>query len=268
MHARRAVLLALLFCATRVGSAAPDDSLGEKFAAVAQRTPGHIGAAAMLLETGATAAVHGVEHFPMQSVYKLPIAMAILQRIDKGELKLKQKILVTKDDLVPPSIYSPWRDEHPEGNVEVTIAELLTRTMILSDGTTSDVLMRIAGGAAAVEKYLQALGVNDIAVATTEKEMGHDNAAQYRNWATPAAFLQLLRSLHEGGALSDTSRAFLIDLMTKSKTGPQRLRGLLPGEAIVAHKTGTSGTHDGLTAATNDVGLITLPNGKHIAVAV
>ena len=36
----------------------------------------------------------------------------------------------------------------------------------------------------------------------------------------------------------------------------------------VAHKTGTSRTVDGVTAATNDVGLVTLPNGRHLAISV
>ena len=51
-------------------------------------------------------------------------------------------------------------------------------------------------------------------------------------------------------------------------TGPRRIKGLLSPTTTVAHKTGTSGTVNGLTRATNDVGLITLPDGKHLAVAV
>ena len=56
--------------------------------------------------------------------------------------------------------------------------------------------------------------------------------------------------------------------MTESPTGPRRLKGLLPKDATVAHKTGTSGTRNGINAATNDVGIITLPNGRHVAIAV
>jgi len=37
---------------------------------------------------------------------------------------------------------------------------------------------------------------------------------------------------------------------------------------VVAHKTGTGGTRDSITSATNDIGIITLPNGTHLAVAV
>jgi beta-lactamase class A len=56
--------------------------------------------------------------------------------------------------------------------------------------------------------------------------------------------------------------------MTETPTGLKRLKGLLPAGTVVAHKTGTSGSADGLTAATNDVGLITLLNGRHLAIAV
>ena len=43
---------------------------------------------------------------------------------------------------------------------------------------------------------------------------------------------------------------------------------MLPDGTVVAHKTGTSQTVNGVTAATNDVGLVTLPNGQHLAIAV
>jgi beta-lactamase class A len=60
----------------------------------------------------------------------------------------------------------------------------------------------------------------------------------------------------------------LLKYMIESAPGANRLKGLLPPGTIVAHKTGTSGTNQGITAATNDIGLITLPGGKHLAIAV
>jgi hypothetical protein len=54
--------------------------------------------------------------------------------------------------------------------------------------------------------------------------------------------------------------------MARSKTGPRRLKALLPHDTIVAHKTGTT------DVVINDVGLITLPPdsaiGGHLALAV
>jgi len=60
----------------------------------------------------------------------------------------------------------------------------------------------------------------------------------------------------------------LLSLMTATPTGPHQLKGLLPAGTVVAHKTGGSGTVNGLTRATNDAGLITLPDGRHLSVVV
>ncbi|MGZ5563748.1 MAG: serine hydrolase, partial [Chthoniobacterales bacterium] len=62
--------------------------------------------------------------------------------------------------------------------------------------------------------------------------------------------------------------SFLLDLMIKSKPGAHRIKGTLPNDAVIAHKTGTSGTDNGITAACNDVGIVTLPDGKHVALAI
>jgi len=45
--------------------------------------------------------------FPMHSVYKLPISMAVLQRVDRGELKLDQQVKVEPSDFVRKGMYSP-----------------------------------------------------------------------------------------------------------------------------------------------------------------
>jgi beta-lactamase class A len=107
-----------------------------------------------------------------------------------------------------------------------------------------------------------------VIVANTEKEIGQDWETQYRNWASPKGAVTLLRALHERRGLSEQSRALLLKLMIESSTGPKRLKGLLPASTIVAHKTGASGTSNGITAATNDIGLVTLPNERHLAIAV
>jgi len=60
----------------------------------------------------------------------------------------------------------------------------------------------------------------------------------------------------------------LDQFLTNVVTGPNRIKGLLPKGTVVAHKTGTGGTQNGVTSATNDIGIIYLPNGKHLAVGV
>ena len=204
----------------------------------------------------------------MQSVYKWPIAMTLLNQVDQGKLTLEQKMRVEERDLVPAAIYSPLRDKYPHGGVELSVRELLHDAIVVSDGMASDMLLRLVGGAERVNTYLQELGVTGVVVATTEKEMASGDEVQYRNWAQPEALTGLLRAFYEGRGLSTQSRALLMQLMMETNTGPHRIKGNLPAGTIVAHKTGTSGTSKGLARATNDVGLITLPDGRHLAVAV
>jgi beta-lactamase class A len=235
---------------------------------ISRASRGRVGASVMLLETWEAVAFNGDERFPMQSVYKLPIGMTVLRQVDDRVLGLDERVRVEEADLVPSKAHSPLRDKYPKGGVELSVGELLRSMLVESDGTASDVLLRIVGGPGRVNEYLRGLGVGGVVVATTEKEMAGGELVQYQNWATPLAMLKLLRALHEGRGLSAPSRALLLQLMTESVTGPRRIKGLLPAGAVVAHKTGTSNTAGGLTRATNDVGIITLPDGRHMAVAV
>lgn len=248
-------------------SSARRDGLRRQLGLISRAARGRVGAAVMLLETGETVAIEGSARFPMQSVYKLPIGMAVLHRVDERALSLDEKVRVEVADFVPATMYSPVRDKFPKG-VELSVRELLRYTLIESDGTASDVLLRLAGGPSRVNEYLRGLNVVGVGVATTEQEMGRGEMVQYRNWAMPLEMLKLLRAVQEGRGLSAQSHALLLQLMTESVTGPHRIKGLLPAGTVVAHKTGTSGTVGGLARATNDVGIITLPDGRHLIVAV
>jgi len=235
---------------------------------IASLARGRVGVSAAALETGETiASLNFQDHFPMQSVYKLPISMAVMKQVDAGKIKLDQKVAVTRSDFVRVGQYSPIRDRNPNG-VEITVSELLRFAISESDGTASDVLMKLVGGPQAVRAYLAELSVTDMIVLNSEKEIGQDWQVQYRNFSTPDAAIALLRALHEKRGLSESSQALLLKYMIESTPGAKRLKGLLPAGTSVAHKTGTSGTEKGITAATNDIGIITLPNGKHLAIAV
>jgi beta-lactamase class A len=242
-------------------------SLRNQIEQIAGTAQGRVGVAAMLLETSESVALLGDQRFPMQSVYKMPIGMAVLHLIDQGKLTLDQKVRVETTEYVSKRQHSPMRDQFPNGT-DVSVSELLRYSVSESDGSASDVLMRLAGGPKSIMAYFKSLGIKDIIIANTEKEIGGDNAVQYRNWAKPTEVVALLRLFQQGRGLSKSSRALLLHLMTETETGMHRLKGQLPAGTVVAHKTGTSWTVDGVTAATNDVGLITLPTGQHVALAV
>lgn len=238
-----------------------------QIARIAEATHGPVGAAVLIVEGGKSVSLHGEQRFPMQSVYKLPIAMAVYHQVDLGRLSLTQQIKISPGDLVPPSRGSPIRDKFPQGTT-LTVSGLLDAMMSVSDGTASDVLLRLAGGPQAVTAYLRGLGLRNIVVATTEAEMAQNEQVQYRNWATPDGLASLLGALQQGRGLAPSSRRRLLGLMTASTTGLGRIRGLLPVGTVVAHKTGSSGTVGGVTRATNDIGLVTLPDGRHLVVVV
>jgi beta-lactamase class A len=223
-----------------------------------------VGAMAEILETHQIVLdIKSQEKFPMQSVYKLPIGMAVLAQ----HMLPDQMVRVDKSDYVPQGVHSPLRDAHPEG-ADVNIRELLRLAVSESDGSASDVLLRIVGGPDQVMKYLSSVGISGVLVRDPEKAIGADWSVQYRNWATPLGAVGVLRALWESRGLSRDRRELLLKFMYDTTTFPTRLKGLLPPGAEVAHKTGSSGERDGVAAATNDIGIATLPNGRHLAIAV
>lgn len=245
-----------------------DAELERQFADIAKAAKGRVGAAAVVLETGDAALLNEDDHYPMQSVYKLPISMAMMDQIRLDDHALDEQIGVTPADFVRQGQASPLRDKNPNGGI-FTIRELIRLALVESDGSASDVLLRVLGGPNVVQQYLSQIGVEDMKVVNTEKEMGADWNVQYQNWATPVAAVELLRYLDKQTVDDiDSEKYVLLTDMHNAVTGPKRLKGQLPAGTDISHKTGTGGTRNGITSATNDIGIIDLPNGKHLAVAV
>ena len=214
-----------------------------------------------------TIIVNGAAHYPMQSVYKFHIAIAVLDQVDKGRFTIDQKIPVKKSDLLPKT-WSPLRDNYPDGNITPQLKELLYYAVSKSDNNACDILIRLLGGTKEINKYLHAIGIKDVSIAATEEESAKSWEVQYTNWSTPYAAIQLLRKFHDKTLLSPKMHDLLFDLMVNSLKD-DRIKGLLPEGTRVAHKTGTSGTNpQNITTATNDIGIINLPDGKHFTIAV
>jgi beta-lactamase class A len=232
---------------------------------LAASIPGRVGAAAMIIETGDVLMLHGDERFPMQSVYKVPVAMAVLRQIDAEKVRLSQAVHIRRTDLVT-KVHSPIRDQNPNGT-DLTVRELLRAAIVESDGTASDMLLQLAP-LAEVTKILRRLGIDGMTVAATERAMAANEMVQYRNWSTPRAAVQLFRSLQGGLGVSAPSRTLLLGWLTETTIGANRIKARLPAGTVVAHKTGLDNTRNGLTRATNDVGIATLPNGRHLVIAV
>jgi Beta-lactamase class A len=262
------VLAAAAGSAQGAGNVPGRETLRLEVEAVARSIDGKLGVAMMGLETRETFMLNGNDRFPMQSVYKFPLAMAVLERVDKGRLSLGQAVHVAPADLLP-GTWSPLRDANPKGDFDLALSELLRVTVSESDNNGCDILFRMLGGPPTVDAYVRGLGVRGMAIAATEAEMHRVRDSQFSNWCEPAAMSRLLDLFFLGGTHAVASRDFLLRLMMETATGPKRIKGLLPPGTPVAHKTGTSFTDEkGATAATNDVGIVTLPDGSHIVMVV
>jgi beta-lactamase class A len=228
----------------------------------------HTGKIGVAVKAGDEVLVNNEHHYPMQSVYKFPLALAILEKTDKGELSLEQKIHIRKADLRPDT-WSPMKDKYPKGNIDLSLAELLQYSVSMSDNNACDILFRLAGGPAAVNEYVHRIGIRDMQIAATEHEMHQAWPVQYTNWCTPSAMTDMLLAFREGKYLSEAGTHFLMNLMTESSNSDKRIKGLLPASVTVAHKTGSSGANKaGMIAATNDAGIITLPDGNLVCITV
>jgi len=249
---------------SRPAANALQDSLGT----IAKDARGIVGVSLHYKASGRRISLHGMEHFPMQSVFKFPLALKILHDVDNGRFSLDQMIHIDQKDWAP-KIWSPLRDSLNGQTADIPLQTLLRYTVSYSDNSGCDILFRLAGGTRIVNDFIHHTGVKDIAIVATETEMARAWNVQYGNWCTPDAMTALLELFIDGKILKPATTKILMQFMINTSTGPGRLKGLLPPGIPLAHKTGTSNTNDkGITAATNDVGIITLPDGKPLIISV
>jgi beta-lactamase class A len=272
-------------------------ALEREMARLAKVSGGVVGVTAIHLETGRRVSINGAERFPMASTFKVPIAVQLLTRIDKGEVKLDQMIEIRLSDLHPGS--GTLADLFNKGGLALSVRNLLELMLLISDNSATDVMLRTAGGAEAVTARMRALGIEGInvnrptaqliadwvgvpnlppaeqwspalfdqAFAAVKPEQQKAAAMKFdadpRDTSTPDGMAALLEKIHHREILRPESGELLLDIMRRCRTGEARLRGLLPQGTEIAHKTGTIG------GTTNDVGIITLPdNAGHVAIAV
>lgn len=203
----------------------------------------------------------------MQSVFKLPLAVAVLHQVEEGKLSLDRQIRFLPEDRILPQTYSPLQDKYPNAQADVSLAELLRLAVSLSDNVAADMLLRAAGGPETVSGYVASLGIAGFHLEDGEHVLHRDVTAQYRNWFAPAGAVELLRRISDRSPLSQEHTRLLFNWM-ESSVKTARIKGDLPKQTRVAHKAGTSGIDNGLAHATNDIGLITLPDGRRMAIAV
>ena len=238
-----AVLLSLLAFAAQPAAAASSPSLASlesQLSYLLAGKSGDVGVAALDLTTGESVSVKGSTPFPMASTVKVAVAALYLAQVDHGRRSL--------DDTIN----------------GVSARSLMNRMMINSDNRATDILLRDLGGPRVLDQWLQERGVTGLRV---DRNIAQLLAAKRDLWdrrdsSTPEAMVKLLQKIYKAELISPSSRNYLLNVMARCKTGKNRMRALLPYGTPVEHKTGT------LNGYTSDVGFITLPDGRRIAVAM
>ena len=242
---------------------AQTDGIRKEISKIIKGKSATIGVALYDVQTGKTLNINGDKHFPMQSVFKFPIALKVLAEVDKGKMNLKDSIFITAKDLIPRT-WSPIRDNFPEGNIKMPLSEIVRYTISQSDNNGCDILLHLLGGTSEVNNYLSSLGITEMKIKKTEAEQHLTPSAQFDNWTTPTCAIQLLKLFQEKKILSTDSRNFLWKTMTETSTGS--VKSQIPQDVIVAHKTG-SAFFPGSNVV-NDIGVMQMPDNRTILYAI
>jgi beta-lactamase class A len=227
---------------------------------------GTVGVSILHMTSGDSFHIHNEQPFPMQSVYKLPLAIKVLSDVDSGLYSINTRIEVVKNELSE-NTWSPMKEKYGDSFFTVTVDTLLHYAVSYSDNIACDILFKLAGGPKAVNAYIHGLGLSKIQIKSSERQMHRNPVLAYDNFCYPSEMNELLRRLQAKEMLSISSRNILLSMMTSSATGGNRLMKLLPEGTPVAHKTGT-GMNEDIIIACNDVGIITLPDGTQLLISV
>ncbi len=242
------------------------DPLQSAVSAMASPALGRIGVAAMDLRSGRLITVLGDQAFPLASTSKIAISATFLQGVDEGRFRLTDKfpLMIAVPSRKLSSSVAPVR-----AGTMLSALSLIELSITRSDNSATDALLAAIGGPQAVNRWLAGAGVQgfhiDRDIATLVRDDGLVDPARAidpRDSTTPAAMVRLLAGLERGEWLSDASRGVLLGAMSRCETGKTRMRGQLPADAQVAHKTGT------LSNTASDVGIIRAPDGRELAVAI
>jgi len=274
--------------------------LRDRVAALGRGFDGRVGIAVRSVNDGWHTGWKADELYPQQSVSKLWVSIAALDAVDKGRIRLDDKVTLTRSDLT--LFHQPIAAKILGGGYTTTLADLMFKAITTSDNTCNDKLMRSIGGPAAVRAMIAEKGLGAIRFYDGERALQSKiagllwsqsysvgngfyaarNALPYSvrkssfdryvedpyDGAAPSAIAYALARLKRGEILSPASTARLLSIMGQTKTGANRLKGGLKPGWTLSHKTGTGQVLGSVQAGYNDIGILTAPDGRSYAVAV
>lgn len=259
-------LLTVMIAAAIMPSCLAAQTAAERIGAIVADKPATVGVA--WITDGVEHAVNNAGDYPMMSVFKLHGAIALLRQMERCGTRPDTIIKVEAMEMMKDT-YSPLLKVHPEGSFTIRLDSLLAYSIALSDNNACDIIMRMAGGTAGVNAEMRAIGLKDYAITETEATMHADPTRSYNNRSTPLSVATLFMKLYEGGILGEPYASLLKDILLSTSTGQDKIKAALGPSMTLAHKTGTGfRLPDGTLTADNDAGVITLPDGRRIYIAV
>lgn len=252
MTTRRAALTSAL-CACLAGRAFAASAVEAGLSVLQRASGGRLGVYALDAASGHTLLnLSENERFAMCSTFKLPLAAAVLARVDAGAASLEQRIKYGKEDLLS---YAPVTSARvSEG--EMSVRDLTAGMIELSDNTAANLLLKLVDGPEGLTKWLRSEGDQVTRLDRTEPELNSNLPNDPRDTTTPRAMAETTARLLTGPVLRESSRELLTQWMVNASTGHKRIRAGLPKKWRVGDKTGT-----GARGAVNDVA-IAWPEGR------
>jgi beta-lactamase class A/phosphatidylglycerophosphate synthase len=210
------------------------------------------------------------ERFAMHSVMKFPQALYVADYLSRKGLDLDDTIVVDKADLMQDT-WSPMlkRFEGEQARMDVkafSYAELLELSLGQSDNNASELLFKFCGKPKAVEKYMRKLGFHNIHIRMTEEQMHKNPTKAIENSSTPAEMVRLFEWFYHHKDDNQYLK-FIWKAMADCSTGLKRIPSAIHADARIVHKTGTGFPSEGLQDM-NDAGIILMPDGSHVLIAV
>ena len=203
--------------------------------------------------------------FPMHSVMKFPQALYVAHFLDSAKIDINAKVQVVKATLMQ-NTWSPMLKELGD-TAMISYAELLQWSLVQSDNNASDLLFKFCGTPQNITRYIEKLGFKNIQIGATEAEMHADLAKSNLNWCTPKEISNLFEWFYKNKDKNENLK-FIWKTMSEVETGKDRIPAAAPAGATVVHKTGTGFPPKDKLPPMNDAGIVNLPNGRAIFIAV
>lgn len=244
----------------------PTSPFHRQITQLADGSKGRIGVAAIDLSTGESVSVLGDQRFPMASTSKIAIAATFLEMVDQGKASLTSEypmLLSVRSVPFSTSVAPVRRGEYK------TALELIDLMITRSSNPSTDAMIAAVGGVEKVNDWARRAGIENFKlsrdIATLVRDDGEFDPAVHiddRDSATPQAMVKMLTGIYQGKWLSPSSRNVIISAMERCRTGTRRIPAMMPANVTVAHKTGS------LNNTSSDIGLLTAPDGRVIALAI